>query len=46
MDPHTGTISTPEFQNIQQDGQDVTQLQLTLDAKKSVFIRAPGPPPK
>jgi putative intracellular protease/amidase len=46
LDPHTGAITAAEFQNIRQDGQDVTRIRLQLDANKSVFVRAPGPAPK
>ena len=46
LDPHTGAIGAAEFQNIQQDGQDVTRVQVELDANKSVFVRASCPSAK
>ncbi|MEI6179031.1 MAG: glycosyl hydrolase, partial [Verrucomicrobiota bacterium] len=38
-DPHTGAIGAASFQNLKQDGQDVTRVQLKLGANKSVFVR-------
>jgi len=43
MNPHTGTTGAVDFQNIRQDGQEITRIQLKLDANKSVFVRASGP---
>lgn len=41
-DPHTGTIGAADFQNIRQEGQDVTRVHVALGANRSVFVRAPG----
>jgi len=38
-DPHTGAIGAASFQNIKQDGQDITRVQLKLGGNKSVFVR-------
>ncbi|MCF7732876.1 MAG: hypothetical protein K9N23_14395 [Akkermansiaceae bacterium] len=44
LDPHAGTTSPAEFQNIRQDGQEVTRLHLKLNPNKSVFVRSAGLP--
>jgi putative intracellular protease/amidase len=41
-DPHTGAIGAASFQNLMQDGQDITRVQLKLAANKSVFVRNSG----
>jgi putative intracellular protease/amidase len=43
LNPHTGAIGAAEFQNLKQDGQEVTRIRIKLDANKSVFVRASGP---
>ena len=43
LNPHTGAITAAEFENIKQDGQEVTRVRLTLEANKSVFVRSPSP---
>jgi hypothetical protein len=42
LNPHTGAITAAEFENIKQDGQEVTRVRLTLEANKSVFVRSSG----
>ncbi len=39
LNPHTGETSAVSFQNLKQDGQDVTRIQLKLDPNTSVFVR-------
>lgn len=46
MDPHTGVIAAATYQNIAQDGQEITRIHLKLDANKAVFVRALGPSPR
>jgi len=43
MDPHTGVISNPAYQNVTESGEDVTVVTLKVDPIKSAFIRNATP---
>jgi len=42
LDPHTGAVGKMVYQNVKEGGQDITRINLKLDANKSAFVRNSG----